>query len=322
VTGLSVALLLAAAAFSSCSRTPAPEVFAKGSPIFSFDYTQVTELALSKDDPQTGQRFNAEFKKTGLMEPSGVRSRWEITSPPDGQALTDRLADGKFIEHLLDTLRNLRTSRVIGPTSEQAEQAGQALAPLGLKPPHYWLRWKAGEQTFEVKLGARVDALSVYCETAGTLLEVEGASLRMLEYLSGFKKIRHHKLISWELDDMDQWSVKLAEPSASKPSLSAERNSGDWKIKTALNPALGRKLTARLNSWLEMLAHLEIETFEAAGTVNAPAKPWMTIEWRDRKSQILKIEVDSSLRARISNRPGAIFALNPGARTALLSLWQ
>ncbi len=127
----------------------------------------------------------------------------------------------------------------------------------------------------------------------------------MLDYLSGFKKLRHTKLSTWTVDDADR--IEVGSPG--KTTLRAERNSGEWTLPE------GKKFSKPVDSYVEAIFQLEIQDFEA----DRFGAPRYRIHARSRSGDSLLIEVDDQLNARTSDRPGAFFKLHPGAERILSS---
>lgn len=288
--------LLAGILGNGCNKSaPKAPRFQVGRPVLSFNYLDATELSISKNDPDTGDRWSAQFLRVGKLGPQRASARWEMTQAPEGMTPTDRLANGAFIAHLLDTLANLRLEAQTAVYGTENS--------FGLNPPRYWLRWKSGNTGAglqqEIRLGAKASLFSAFASMEGQVLQVEGAALKMLDYLSEFKKLRHTKLSTWSVDDADR--IEISVPG--KPKLLAERNSGEWTL-----PG-GKPLRRPIDAYLDGIFHLEIESFEAARFGSTLYR----IEALSRSGEKLVLEVDGSLQARASDRPGALFKLHKGA---------
>ena len=146
---------------------------------------------------------------------------------------------------------------------------------------------------------------SAFASIEGSYLQVEGAALKMHDYLGDFKKLRHTKLSTWTSDDADR--IEIIRPG--KSSLKAERNSGEWT-----QPG-GRRFAQPVDSQIEAIFQLEIAAFEADGFGRGRYK----IVAQSRSGEQLVLEVDEELRARASDRPGAVFKLHTGAEKVLSS---
>ena len=293
------ALALLSLVISGCSlekKSTFPP--ALGKPLFSFEAASISRLVVHKNDPTSGDRWSAGF----IQEQN---STWRIEQPPEGTTPTDRLANTGIINHFLDTLKSLRPSKHLN--LDHPQNASQ----WGLEPPVFWIKLEGTPTPLELRIGAKSNPFSNYAETAGHYLEVEGAALKMLEYLSEYKKLRHHKLMTWKLDDADR--VRFQWHLGSPPlQIKFERNTGEW-IRTD-STALRQRLSPEALQTLEGLPHLEIEKFD----LNVPfGRPWLTVEWKSRKDQTLTLEIDSELKARASDRPGAVFQLHPDAKKTL-----
>ncbi len=292
---LSAAAITLGVFTGACTKEVPASRFELGKPAFKLNPESVVELSVSQNDPATGTRWSARFEKSS--------GHWRITSGPEGVSLTDRLADSGFILHLLDTLKTLRVSSRI-------ETSGSDLrSRLGLAPPTWWLRWRESSSSVsdEISLGSHPDPFRVNAESTGEFVTVEGAALKMLEHIRDFRTLRHHKLMTWTLDDADRIEIRWSDSKGSRQ-LQAERISAEWAV-----PG-GARLSDPAQIQIERLSMLEIAQFEEAGF----DRPWVTVIWKNRHNEELRIEIDSLLRARSSGRPGAIFRLPEEARATLL----
>ncbi|MBU6375317.1 MAG: hypothetical protein KGQ59_04935 [Bdellovibrionales bacterium] len=302
-TGLSLAFLLLA----SCSKSPGTEL-PIGKPVFSYKYEAVTELFISKRDP--GEPWwTARVKQEGWLGPQAVTPRWIVLEAPEGANLTDRLVDGSFVRHLLDSLSTLRKT---GNTLSGTDSS------FGLAPEWTKLNWKVDSRNLELLLGAPASIGEGRAARIGNeRLVVDGAALDMLRLITGFDRIRHRRLATWTLDDADRTQIKWFTPQG-KPasSWSAERQSGDW-AKPGGSAARPKMIPFKKSpdKALEGIAHLQIERFDLPK--ESFQQPWVIIEWLDRKDHRLVIEVDHDLRAKTSDRPEAVFQLYDGARAIL-----
>ena len=130
----------------SAAVSSAPPLKAGSRPL-AFEYEQVSELLLVKNDPATGDAWNAR-----LVRPDLKSTEWRIRTDTNAGTRTgapsntmDREADGFMILHLLDTLRTLEVVEVAPPTAADT---------AGLSPPQFALRWSWAGKPFEVRLGA------------------------------------------------------------------------------------------------------------------------------------------------------------------------
>ena len=272
---------------------------ALGKPLFSFEVASISRVVILKSDPTSGDRWSAGFIRQ-------QDSTWRIEQPPEGITSTDRLANTGILNHLLDTLRSLRPSKHL--SLDHPQNASQ----WGLDPPVFWIKLEGTPTPLELRVGAKANPFSHYAETAGHYLEVEGAALKMLEYLSEYKKLRHHKLMTWKLDEADR--VRLQWHLGSAPlRILAERSTGEW-VKVDPSKPRGKKLSPAALRALEAIPQLEIENFDLTLPLG---RPWLTVEWKSRKDQTLTLEIDSELKARASDRPGAVFQLHSEAKKIL-----
>ena len=270
-----------------------------GQPVFSYDYESVRELLVSRNEPD-GSPWSARFARDGWLGPQQVTPRWLIRQAPEGLSPTDSIADGGFLLHLLDSLRQLRK---VG-TTLSGEDAG-----FGLLPARTRLEWTDGTRRFELLLGAAADGGGRYARIGSERLVVNGAALDMLQMMASFQKTRHQRLLTWTLDDADRVTIRWSSPAAS---WAAERSTGEW---TRPGTRGAGRFSRPPGDALEALAHLQVASFDLPN--EDFGKPTVTLEWLDRNDRRLFVEVDSRLRARSSDRPGAIFQLHPGAAGVL-----
>jgi hypothetical protein len=285
--------------FAGACTKPEPQALAVGKPVFSFDYESVRELLISRNEP-TGQTWTATFGQDGWLGPQQVTPRWLVKQAPEGLVLSDSLADGGFLRHLLDSLKGLRKVN----TTPNGDDASFGLAPAWTR-----LEWSEGARRFEILLGSPVATGGRYARIGNERLVVNGAALDMLDMVKAFQRARLQKLFTWSLDDADRITVRWSKPQSS---WSVERSTGGW----ATAGTSGKRLLVNAaDQALEALSHLQIETFDLSPS--SFAKPELTIEWLDRADHRLTIEIDGQLRARSSDRPDAVFQLFHGAREVL-----
>jgi hypothetical protein len=297
------ALVLAALALAAfaCDRggsaRPEPKI---GSRPLAFDPALVGEVTLSVHGPGAGQ--GAPWTASIQLEPG---QGWRIGSAPGGATLADRLADGGFLVHLLDSLTTLQYTE---------EPPRGPLASYGLDPPHHALRLKEGSREHELALGAEIREGGRYALLAGTrtVMIVRGSALRMLELLTGFEVLRRRTLATWATDDIDE--VELWEDK--RRAFAAERAGDAWV------DGKGRRLRADVTAWLDAITHLRIRQFiddpAAAAQIESELRhaPGFRIVSKDRRSRELVIAArrdGNVLRAIASTRPGAAFELHPEA---------
>ncbi|MFN7685830.1 MAG: hypothetical protein ACK5QT_10520 [Oligoflexia bacterium] len=277
--------------------------FTVGKALFSFKYPEVNELSISSQDPSTGSRFSAHFRRQN--------EKWLIQSGPEGSELLDRNANTSFINHLLDTLSTLRMSK---PVEAENLPRAEFLSRLGLTPPSHWLRWGTANQSFELQLGSRADAFGSHASAQGQTFLVEGAALKMLEYVTDFRKLRHSKLMLKTIDEVDR--VEIRWQTSPPQLLRAERDSGHWVGRLPRRVAPG-VLAPKIQSAIESLPQLEIAEFDLPAS--AFKKAWLSISWMDRHDAQVLIEIDTDLLARASDRPGSTFRLHESARALLVA---
>jgi hypothetical protein len=243
-----LALMAPLAGCTQKSSTPetksagASQNLKKGMNLFQFDYEAVTELLLVKSDPASGDRWSARFSRP---DPKSVH--WQVQSEGIGAAALDHEADGYFILHLLDTLRTLAVAQSDRPGTQES---------MGLAPPRYALQWKAGNENFEIRLGAPgPDPGSVYAWIPNQpLFTAQGATLQMLDFVKDFTSLRLKTWASLTSDDVDEIELKnLAH--GPKPVFYAQREGADWTDRSH------HSVRGDVPAWLEALTHSRVKEF-------------------------------------------------------------
>lgn len=240
-----LALLLLAASCTPSETSPEKLGLKKGIPPLLFNPKEVSELLISKDDPQTGDKWSARFLKTSGI--SRGTPAWSIVSAPDGRIFRDNLADAQFILHLLDTIKTYQFSD-LAPEG--------ALSSYGLDPPRYALRFKAQNQEFEIRIGQRIEpekadsptffSLPALYSSIPRVLLGKGALIQMLDYLKTFDTMRHFFLLTWLPDEIDQIEINAE---------FAQREGDDWTNRKH------RRLKSDFTSFLEQLTHARVLSF-------------------------------------------------------------
>lgn len=278
------------------------ETLRRGAYLLPFDFEQVTELTVAKNDPAEGAPWTAKVARQG----EGDDASWRIVSAPDGKELQDRLANRTYIRHLLDTLRTL----------QYAEDAPEGPLPsYGLASPRFALRWRTPQQPFELLVGTELDSGSyVHLPSHEKTVIARGAALRMLEHLSDFSMLRQKNLLTLPADDVDEMTFFRN----GKQVLYAQRETDSWV------DAKRRKLKVPAGELLEALAHLKVKDFvddaSSAGSLREKLKkPDYRIEFKDRQGLPTEIRIarengkiwaSESSRKTASDQP-AIFELHP-----------
>jgi len=275
---------------------------------FSFDVAPVTSLLLSKNHPETGDRWDARFERKNQL--------WEVVTGPDGVTLTDHMADSGFLDHLLDTFRTLRTA---------APAPNGPLASFGLQPPHFAVKWSQPEtRTTSAKewklLVGNFAAVPVEGDRqdrgAYTLVNDEspsiviGAALRMLEMIESFDVVRQRRFHPFNPDDIQQVSLTLGK----RPSLVALRQGDAW------GNAKGRPIRQPVTEFLTQLSHTRVQAFindaektaELRSRVEKHPEAIHAIftDIHDEKSDIWIRKVDQKWLGITTQRPLAVFVLH------------
>lgn len=308
------AFSLCAFASSGCDKKTSDSATATlelGKPALYFNYEAVTELTLAKNDPETSDHWTTKLQ---ALSPD-PESHWQIVSAPEGRELTDRLADGGFIRHLLDTLRSLRPI-AHAPTG--------SLSSMGLEPPRFFLSWKTRtpEQNFEVQLGNSPAATQVSAALAlFPLLKKEpvlaqGSTLQMLSHIKNFESLRLRRVFTWTTDDIETLEIKRGK----QQRLFAQRQSGGWADRK------GKSYGKSFEDWLERLMHLQIARFmdestdekvesqKLGASLSGSNTFQIFLKSRQNDNQILTFAPSISATHKgvpvtHSGRPGAVFIL-------------
>jgi hypothetical protein len=194
--------------FSGCTESN-PLHSPIGTRPFQFDPKQVSELMITKFDPNTGDRWTATFKQTG--------NDWEIVSGPNNIILSDRKANSTFILHLLDAIRTLKI--------ESNAPLG-SLASLQLSPPRFGIRWNTPQGEFQFRLGSALkNPSSAYLTLDGTQpLQAQGSAIQMFDMIKSFQFLRKHTWTTVSSDDIDE--IKIFQ--RGKPHFYAQREGDLW----------------------------------------------------------------------------------------------
>lgn len=280
-------------------------------PLFVFEPRQVSELLISKHDPSTGDVWTARINVRAEVDRSRARV-WEISSAPQGKALRDRLVDGAFVEHFLNTLTTF---------AAVAQAPAGPAETFGLKPPVFALSWTFDGRSFNVEIGIAPGkipgryALS-RSQNTGTFI-AQGAALHMLENLSSFEALRRRVLVTLESDDVDEievWDGK-------KLRLYAQRQGEGWVDRKK------RRLVAPWSSdavgaLLDRLTHTRIKTFiddreqaeRIARLLDPATHPSLQrVILKDRRGNPFEIRTaadPAGVWASFSARPDGVFELH------------
>ena len=290
-------LLVAALVFSSCTPKEPKLHRPKKGALFSFSYQAVKELSIAKNDPATGDAWNAELAAKSGIDGQDV---WEIKSAPGKLDLVDRLADSGFIRHLLDTLGTI----TIAGTAPKGP-----LSSYGLTPPVFAIRWRDSDKQHELRLGSQTgtnEARFGFAPPNEEVYIVQGAALKMLAYLSSFEGIRQRRLVTFDSDDVDEFEIF----SGTKRLMYVERETDYW-INEKGKPLRGSQ------ELLDQLTHIRIKNFIDKAELNKKLlskleKPMYRAVFKDRGGNptVLKVVVaDSSVYASLSSRSGSVFEL-------------
>ncbi len=309
---LAVSALVTLPLLTHCTRQepePSPSLLLNARP-FDFDYESVRELVFSSFDPEKSGSWVARLR----MTPGTVSSdrSWEVVAAPEGMEILDRKADANFILHLLDSFRSLQVT---------AEAPKGPLASFGLEPPRHAFQWRTQQEWFELHLGdapkeggryARIVQAKLPSgqKAPDAVVVVRGATLGLLQHVSGFETLRRRVLLPIGSDDVDVIEIPGG--------LKFERQGTDWLDR--------RKKLSRLpvNPWLEAMTHLRIQSFlddpkksqELRKKIEARPRYQFTLLDRHGKPTHLKVAALRSeasgpeeLWATVSTRPESVFRI-------------
>lgn len=288
----SMLLLLWCALACTSSQNTKEGIIREGQSPFAFDTKKIMTFEIAKADPKTGDAWSAQFDRN----PDGI---WEVASGPGGGHLIDRKAHSQLIDHLLDTLRTLRVTH---------------LAPKGppesfeLIPPRFALRWGG----HELRLGS-----GQFASIGSTVYEVEGAALKMLDYIDSFQSLREQTLLSpITSDDIDE--VELSQ--GGKKYFYAQREGTVW------TDVHHKPVKPDMSFFLDQLTHARIQEFvdqpETSAQLAASVRknPLVQITLKDRLGHATQaywkwetMEGTKKLFSTSSLRPSAVFRIFDGA---------
>jgi hypothetical protein len=271
------ALLVFALPFAMVGCTASPALS-----VPKINVADVHSLLFWKDDPASGERWNAEFAREG--------DAWKIEAP----ALSDTWANSTLLNHLLDSLTTMSwtESSLHGP-----------LENFGLNTPRVMIKlngtdtWKWGD---EPKPGER------YFLNRYTVGVSKGAVLGILAEFHSLENLREREVLTFPMDDVDEILWKKAH---------LERNGDGWKLRA------GRSF-ANPPSFIQTLSQLQIKNFldgnaQAAAAQTFHFTTWITLQGRSLKPTQLRIDVPHSL-AQMGNRGPPVFQLEPRQIQTLL----
>lgn len=174
-----------------CSQNPSPLPPAQ---IPSFEPRDVETLEISKQDPTTGDRWQAFLERD--------HKRWVFRSTSANLLLLDKIADDIFVNHLLDALRSLK---IDGPAPHGN------LESYGLDPARIAIRCKLKDNSFEMQFGSSVGRTSkAYFNMSsrpGERWIVSGSALNLLGMIDQFQFLRKKTWLLTHSDDVDEIQV-------------------------------------------------------------------------------------------------------------------
>lgn len=254
-----------------------------------FDYLSTTELLISKNSPDSGDRWTARIVRDGAPGPEN-ENRWTIELGPDETRSGDNKAHGTFILHMLDTVRTL--------TLKEPGVSGY-LESFGLATPLFSLQWKAQDSPqYELKVGAPVKSpdgqfagLYAVLGPAGQaqpkVRVATGALLEMLNMIKSFQVLRLPTLATFTSDDVDE--IQITSPNGSK--FYAQRDGSDW------TNARHKTLKKDIDTFLEQTTHLRILKFIDDTKEQAPIRKRLeqssavSLTFKNRKSEAVTVRI-------------------------------
>jgi hypothetical protein len=269
-----------------------------GKPVFQFDPAQTISLNIAKADPISGETWSARVEKS----PSDLR--WRIASYSGDSQLSDRFANGGWIEHFLETLTTFRPDSVLSETDS---------GHYGFSPPRYSLEWRIQNpgthqtSTYELRVGAPVDfekspdgeAFTMF-PTHEEIYQAGGAALVMLRYLKSFSSLRLETLSTLGSTDVTEIEVK----GPGKKTFHSKSNGGKWA-------------GASTSALVDFITHLRIQSFIDHETTHEAFLPSVTIRLTDRYAHVTTLFFDEQDRAKNSDRGDMSFKLYPGSVSKL-----
>ncbi len=261
---------------------------------FQFNPRAVSEITLSKSDPETGDRWFTILKK----HPKG----WEISSGPQDQPILDNFADDTFIFHLIDNLQSVQVTSVAPRGS---------LESFDLNPPRFALKWKTPEKDYVIQVGGRLKDLSgYYFTTTGDQVYIaRGSSLKLLEMIQSFPFIRKRTWTHLSPDSVDEIEIFHQ----GKPVLYAQRDGDTWAdrnhkmIKRDLDSFLNGSVLAQTKSFIDD----EKEAIKLKKLLHQKAQ--FEAKLSDRFGQVTHIKIiskDKTVYGFNTSRPSSVFVMD------------
>jgi hypothetical protein len=177
------------------------------------------------------------------------------------------------------------------------------------------LQWKVEGKEFELRVGLPTNGgKSVYAWVPGqAAFNASGATLQMLDYLSGINAVRLKNWVGVPEDEVDE---------IESGDFYAQRDGDEWSDKNH------KKLKASLHvkDWLEKLTHERVMSYvddaEKAKKLRAQieSNPSRDVTLKDRHAQPIRLRlarVDGKLYALSTARPDGVFEVYPDSDRAL-----
>jgi hypothetical protein len=283
--------------------------------LFQFEPKKIIELTLIRIDPAFKDNFSFTFLKNG-DDKLRDEDQWEMKSATHLDELKDRLANGNWIEHFLDTLTTLTPREVAGEAP---------LNHFGLDPPRYIIQMKTKTgHSVEVHLGdtahspsSRWGRLPHHKEGITKPMRYEGAAIQMLSLIQTPQFLRRERILISQADDIDL----IQKTYQGKTTIDVEREGIEW-----VTPKTRKKVKAPIAKWLEALTHLrakrfieaepELKLVEELFRKNDPTTERIRLDFTNRKNEIETLEArikSGKVWARLSRRLGVIFELHKDA---------
>jgi hypothetical protein len=256
---------------------------------------EVRGFQFFQNAPESTKHWVARFEKH--------EQTWIISSPPSGVSLVDRRADGNFIHHVLDALKTMRWNQ----TSLQGP-----LQAFGLQPPRYALQWESAHQLHVLHVGDKE-----YVKKGGENLVFvgRGALFSLLQHAQDFESWRDQKLLTFEMDDIDEIEIIKWKGSRAHVWVHAEREGIDW---VDLQTEKHRQARPVLALGVKQLNDLKIIQFKDDPRENhrfhllLDQKKDFEISFKDRKGSVKKLtilRVQNQFLAESSERGDAVFEI-------------
>ncbi|HAR41627.1 MAG TPA: hypothetical protein DCS07_03180 [Bdellovibrionales bacterium] len=300
-------VLLFSIVLTLCSGSCTPNQSEKAAPraqsklLFNFDYTKVKEVVITRTGPEAREQFNARLQHFG----PGAE-HWRILS--SSVPVLDSLANGIFLEHLLDSIRTLKIT-ALGPSAP--------LETFGLHPPRFGIQWKAEDTDFEILFGDTQKNGSTYAmitkqghgKGSAQVLLVRGAVQQLLLHLNSFEQLRFPNLSTLNIDEIDEFEISRN----GKPVFYAQRQGSGWIDRKGQPKSAAQELLEKLN---EQRITRYVDDQEQSRRVLPlfEKTSGYSIALHSRRAEVILLKARRDkygVWSTVSSRPNAVFGISP-----------